>query len=79
MQPQAAPGFPNEAGAHIRRPRRTKPNQRAKEMRRRIQIMRNKRNVMDGPGHDKRLPSQLPPEHGAARRHPASIAATPGA
>jgi hypothetical protein len=52
MQPQAAPGFANEAGAPIRRLHRAKPDQRAKEMRRRIQIMRDKRNVMDGPGHD---------------------------
>jgi hypothetical protein len=52
MQPQAAPGFANEAAVPIRRPRHAKPNKRAKEMRRRIQIMRNKRYVMDGPGHD---------------------------
>jgi hypothetical protein len=47
MQAQAAPGFANEAALPIRRPRLTKPDQRAKEMRRRVQIMRNKRNVMD--------------------------------
>jgi hypothetical protein len=47
MQAQAAPGFANEAALPIRRPRHAKPDQRAKEMRRRVQIMRNKRNVMD--------------------------------
>jgi len=51
MQPQAAPGFTNEARARIRRPRRAKPNQRAEEMRSPIQIMRLQGNMMDGPGH----------------------------
>jgi hypothetical protein len=47
MQAQAALGCANEAALPIRRLCHAKPDQRAKEMRRRIQIMRNKRNVMD--------------------------------
>jgi hypothetical protein len=84
MQSQAAPGFANEAGARIWRPRRAKPDQRAKEVRRRIQIMRNQGDVMDGPGHKGRsskaisgsIPQRIIPGNRVARA-PTSPATKP--